>query len=599
MFRALENHALNATDPLSVAGRAQVAIDAAVRRHPGLLVGTRLERRLHELGREHVTAVSPHPSRRSGIERVLHVLTEAYDTGGHTRVAERWILADRKRRSTVLLTGQGALPVPATLQAAARASGGGVVGLPGGDLLMRAWNLRALAAEHDAVVLHAHMHDVVPALALADPDGRPPTILFNHASHQFWVGVGIADVIANFRAIDDRITWQRRGAERASSVVLPIPVTPSDLPSRAEARAALGITATTRLILAVGSAYKVGPVLEPAFTDLVAEILRASPHAEFIAVGPCGAGPHADPVWVGLGRASHGRARAIGVQSGAVVGQLLAAADVLLDTWPVTGGTTLLDAAYAGLPVVSLGDGRPDLGVTRPTSMTLGGAVIQAPSAELVAGHVAELLADEPRRSALAARARAHVDTVHAAGWDTHMEAVFEAARERCGSAAPPGDDPPPQASDWECTLQLLHEAAGSALAPEHVLLLRAADLPADERPSDLSDARSRVGAIVAAFGESEPTRRAVAAPLLQPAAIASLLAEVRALVSAGEVDSCTVAVAASSLAEAVSLFEAEMAAGGDVDIEIVLGDDIESITRPGDRLLGSHSQREVGARDR
>jgi hypothetical protein len=354
------------------------------------------------------------------------------------------------------------------------------------------------------------------------------------------------------------------------------------MPTRAQARAELGIAPATQLILAVGSAYKVGPALEPAFTDLVGEVLRASPHAQCVAVGP-----YADAAWAALGRDSGGRAFAIGVQGGAVVGQLLAAADVLLDTWPVSGGTTLLDAAYSGLPVVSLGDGRPELEVIRPNPVMLGGALIQAPSAEHVAGEVAALLADEQRRTVLAARARAHVDDVHATGWNTHMEAVLEAAQERSGSAAPPSENPPHQSSHWECVLQLLHEAAGNALSPDKLLLLHAADLPAEERPADAFDARTHVEAIIAAYGETQPTRRAVAAPLLESAAIANLLEEVRALVNAGEIDSCAVAVPDSSLSEAVSLFEAEMAAVGDVDIEIVPGSDIDAIRRPGDRVIG------------
>jgi glycosyltransferase involved in cell wall biosynthesis len=579
VFRALERHALGATDPISVAGRAQVAIDAAVRRHTGLLVSAELEQRLHELGRAHVAPDTPGRPRPGGrrVERVLHVLTQAYDYGGHTRVAERWILADSQRTPTVLLTGQGAVPVPPTLQAAVRANGGGIVALPGGDLLTRAWNLRALAAEHDAVVLHVHMHDVVPALALAEPDGRPPTILFNHASHQMWLGVGIADVIANFSQTDDDHTRARRGAAPESSVILPIPVARRELPTRDQARAALGIEPAAQVILAVGAAYKVSPALEPAFTDLVAEVVRASPDAHCVTVGPL-----ADAAWTALALESGGRARALGPQSIVVVDQLLAAADVLLDTWPVTGGTTLLDAGFASLPVVSLGNWGPELAMIRPPAEMTD--VVRAPNPGELAQAVAELLADEPRRRALGERGRASVESEHATGWNARMEAVLERAQERAGEAAPPRVDPSPQATEWECVLQLLHDAAGNALPPEYVMLEHAADLPPEERPADVADAHARVEAIIRA--SEVISRRAVSAPALEAAAIARLLSEVRALVQAGEIDFCSVAVAGSSMSEAVSLFEAEMIAGDDVDIELVPASDIAEIARPGDRVL-------------
>src|SRR4051794_5965117 len=54
--------------------------------------------------------------------RVLHVLSEAYFVGGHTRLAWRWMNRD-ERTSDVVLTNQNG-PVPDQLTDAVRATGG-------------------------------------------------------------------------------------------------------------------------------------------------------------------------------------------------------------------------------------------------------------------------------------------------------------------------------------------------------------------------------------------------------------------------------------------------------------------------------------------
>src|SRR4051794_38125221 len=60
---------------------ATVAAHYASLNHPGRFTSPRLERTLGEIGR-HALPSAGAPPRAHG--RVLHVLTEAYETGGHT-----------------------------------------------------------------------------------------------------------------------------------------------------------------------------------------------------------------------------------------------------------------------------------------------------------------------------------------------------------------------------------------------------------------------------------------------------------------------------------------------------------------------------------
>ena len=135
--------------------------------------------------------------RRAG--RVLHVLSEAYGTGGRTRQACAWMARD-ERRSDVVLTNQLG-PVPDRLREAARAAGGELHDLrsttPG--LLDRARALRARMDLADLVVLTVHPWDVVALAAVNLPGVRPPVVHANHADHACWLGVGGADLVCDWR----------------------------------------------------------------------------------------------------------------------------------------------------------------------------------------------------------------------------------------------------------------------------------------------------------------------------------------------------------------------------------------------------------------
>lgn len=571
VFDAFRRAALEADDDRACAALAQAAHRFGWLRHPGIMVAADLERRIGEIGRRYVPG---RPAERSGeVRRVLHVATEIYATGGHTRVLERWIERDSGRRPTLMLLGHNG-PLPEATAAALRRVGGSVVRPAAGvDALERARHLRALAGLHDLVVLHIHPYDVTPGLAFADPEGRPPTLLFNHASHQCWTGVGASDVVAGFRALDERLTVERRGVAAERSVTLPIPAVVRELPDRAAARAATGLPDDVPVVLSVGSAYKMLPVLQPTFADLCAAVAEAHPRALVVVIGPTpesGVTP------------DHPRVAAVGAT--ADLAPWLAAADVYLDTWPISGGTATVDAAAAGLPIVALSDGVDGGSLIRPAADDLGGAVLVEPDVESVGRRVAELLEDPARRAEIGERGRAHVADAHAGhGWLAAMEAAVEAAVAHAGEAAPPAAEDPGPVSDAEAVLQAVYEPVNGGYTPEHAYLAASGDLPPEQRPADVAAAQEAVARILESSDEAGgPLPRAVAAPEVTPEAIAAVVARARELVSAGRVGWFVVVVPEPELARAAELLQRELDAGPDIDVELTAGSPA-AVTRPGD----------------
>ena len=567
--------AVRCGDDAEAVALAQAACHWSTRRHPGRLADVALERLLHDTGRRLVPG-RPGDHRPAAtadeVRRVLHVATEIYATGGHTRVIERWIERDH-RRSTLLLLGHDA-PLPESTAAAARRSGTAVVRTPAETPpLERAAHLRALAALHDLVVLHVHPDDVVPALAFADPVGRPPVLLFNHAGHQLWTGVAAVDVVASLWAPDERACVVRRGVPSERSLPLPLPAAARRLPERDAARAQLGLAPDALVLLSVGTGYKVAGTLEPTFSGLARALVDADPRIHLLSAGPA---PEHGLLPV------HDRIRPLGIV--ADLAPLLAAADLLLDTWPISGATALLDAAAVGLPAISLGDPSPDAdaGVRVPHGMLEGAVHVVGSVPELVAhvraaGDRDPTVRDAERIALAAAVARHHGD----ANWSAALEELVAAAVAHRGAAGVPAALPAREPTPSEAVMQLVLGAID--YRPEHAYLQAVPALPAGRRPADAAELQARV----AALDRPAPANaRVVAAPPLRADAIGRMLDDARRHVRAGRASGLVVVAAPDDLQTAVELLTAQVGEDDDLDVELVAAEGLERIARPGDVVL-------------
>jgi hypothetical protein len=575
--RALEAEALRlagAGEPLAAAAWAQAAAHHAAHNACGLLAAPRLERLLHAIGRVHVPG-TPQPERKPGPERVLHVFTETYPVGGHTRAALRWMERDTERVPTALLLAQVA-PLPDAVPETVERCGGQVLALPPGDLIARARGLRKVAAEHDLVVLHVGAQDVLPTLAFADPVGRPPTVLFDHASHTLWLGTGCSDVVAAVSEPDAANVRTRRGVPGERVAILPLPVDPSPLPARDEARHALGVDPGTPLVLTIVSDWRIRPVLEPSFTDLAAAVLDAAPDAHLLAVGP-----EPGPAWHALAQRTGGRVRALGPQ--ADLGPYLAAADLYLDSWPACGGTTLLDVAAAKLPAISLGDPSPELALARPRGTVLDGGVILAETPEELASTASALLGDPECRAELGTRLHDVVQAEHGGdGWSAHLERLVAQAKALHGTAQPPTGDPSPAAPAWEAITHLLqdgadHTAAASFVANAHLL-------PAHLRPASAPAALAEAEQVLARSANAD--RRGIAAPAVERDTVRAAVGALRRLHADGTVASCAVVIPTNELDAALPLLEEALQRDGDLDLDVLVADSVDDLARPSDLVV-------------
>jgi hypothetical protein len=319
----------------------------------GALASPALEALLLKLGAE--IPVFPKLPVAPQKKRWLHVMTTAYEIGGHTNLVCRWLQNDRDQACHNVILMDQDVAFPEKLRVAAEATGGAIHLMERGlGHLERALKLRKYAATHaDIVVLHLHPQDVASVMAFAVP-GEIPVCLMNHMDHLFWTGTGMTDVLIEFREIGKSWSQKYRGMDR--SVIVPLPLEAPKLggpengkSSRREAiRRKMGIPADAVVLLSVATPYKFRPAGEWDFRRTLQIILDQCSEAVVLMVGP---GPaDLDRMWGQDAWRSSGRIMAVGGQSD--MADFYAVADVALGSFPFASQTAVLECALHGLPCV-------------------------------------------------------------------------------------------------------------------------------------------------------------------------------------------------------------------------------------------------------
>ncbi|MEG0024261.1 MAG: hypothetical protein RR719_02795 [Akkermansia sp.] len=289
----------------------------------------------------------------------LHVMSESYKTGGHTRVVERWIeLSPDTQHHSLVFTWNEDQEIPPRLINAVKNKSGQVINLKNNlSDLEKGLQLRELASHYEYVILHIHMNDIIPIIAFGNEQFQRPVIFFNHADHLFWVGGSIADIVADLRQFGQEITHRKRGIKKSQILSIPMDSKKIEQIDQKIARQKLGLPLDKKIILTVGSAYKYRPMGTIDLLDTIIPILKQDKSILFIGIGPT----YKDlPRWATINQETEGRVIALGEVAHHKLHDYFFAADLVLDSLPLSGFTALIDAINCNKPVL-----------TRPTSVGL------------------------------------------------------------------------------------------------------------------------------------------------------------------------------------------------------------------------------------
>lgn len=278
----------------------------------------------------------------------LHVMTQAYLTGGHTRVVERWIeTSPYTQKHSIVLLKQEDISYPQKLVDITQCHDGNLYLFDDTDIVDRAIKLRELALQYEYVILHIHMDDPTAIVAFGTNKFIRPIILFNHADHLYWCGASIVDMLADLR--DNHFARKRRGINKAFPIRIPFEPNPIFLnypKSKEQSRIELGLPLNKKIILTTGSAVKFNPFTKYEFCDILSEVVLKHKDIVCYGIGPVTTTGN----WSNYGE----QFKALGaINYGEQYFDYLNACDVYMNSIPIGGGTAMLDAVQFHKPVLS------------------------------------------------------------------------------------------------------------------------------------------------------------------------------------------------------------------------------------------------------
>lgn len=312
-------------------------------KHAGIFASQKIEEALQKCADSINSKCLNNIENKFAKRRVLHVLSEGYSTGGHTRLVRHWIESDIDSIHSVITTWQD-ITLPDWLVNSVLNSGGSVKSLNNNDkFIERATILREYAYKNaDIVVLHIHMYDPIALIAFG-VEGGPPVLLLNHADHCFWIGASIADVLIDCNEYGSKITKYRRG--RREGAILPIPLKKPGEVNKNELRKKYNIRDNKKIILTIATEHKFNSINDIDYCEIVKCILKNTKDTVFLIIGPKNEGK-----FKMLSDISEERVLVLGVQN--EIEEFYQMSDLYLDVFSMGSFTSELDAMLRGLPVI-------------------------------------------------------------------------------------------------------------------------------------------------------------------------------------------------------------------------------------------------------
>lgn len=262
---------------------------------------------------------------------VLHVATQLYHQGGHSRLLRHLLagLADSGSQGLVL-TDRRAKNDLADLPVAPISLSGSPVA--------RVRKLLELGAQAGTILLHIHPDDSAAALAARLLRQAGKRVLFvNHADHVFTLGPGAANAVLEICATGWGTTAHRRSAVAQSFMGIPIADAQNSDPIWQQDRSGP--------IVSMGGPGKFKPGRELSFPDFAQRILSRVDN-DLILIGPSAK----EPWWSDLAARFPDRLQLLGSQPPAVVTEIMRKAACYVDSFPVDGGTAYPQTALMGVP---------------------------------------------------------------------------------------------------------------------------------------------------------------------------------------------------------------------------------------------------------
>lgn len=295
-------------------------------------------------------------------KKILHVVTEIYATGGHSKLVNSWMEIDDGNYHAIVASKMKFEDLHDicnfydTLRTIDKFQ------LQGKDILEKSSYLLHLAQNFDVVVLHIHPNDVVPILSFGNKKYAKPIFFLNHAEHTFWFGITIADYVIQIKESNVVVDAHRR--QNPNQFYLPLPIGNKMLDGHK-----LQKPQDKFIILSTGSEFKYKPNNTCNFFKEAFLIVERYPNVIIYIAGVSSSYSYYQPF-------QHDRIICLGLVTD--LNQYEALADLYLEGFPTPSFTALLQAAmnrvpfvlqYNPMPVYQLFENNEDVGTVYPKNI--------------------------------------------------------------------------------------------------------------------------------------------------------------------------------------------------------------------------------------
>lgn len=286
----------------------------------------------------------------------LHVLTEGYNTGGHTRVVERWIenAPSEEKHSVVILRPD--ISILEELKKLTQLKNGDFIKYDNNwTVKEKTIKLRQLGMKYQYIILHTHMEDPIATIAFGTDEFTRPVLFYNHASHLFWLGKSITDLHLDLKE-KDVVTEEYKNIKNKFNLGIPTKCLKFNTLDKLEIRKELGFPIDKKIIITAGSNYKYQPICNDSFIDVLLELADDNTYIYVI-----GAQKN-NTIWKNAHKKSNGHIVALGnIAFNHDYLKYIGMADLYLDSYPMNGWTATIDAVTMNVPVLSLESVLPQL----------------------------------------------------------------------------------------------------------------------------------------------------------------------------------------------------------------------------------------------
>ena len=239
----------------------------------GYLFDYNVEQRIREIGKLNFKILEKKVQKTN---RVLHIGTTFFETGGHSRVVDNWIKNDLMRENHIVLTRQ-----ESDNQMTKSLSHDNLHVLsPEKTRLNKAQELIELIRiyDFDKIILHTHWNDTIPFLALSVLKGFK-IIFYNHTPHCGYFGYTFCNFLIDISPRYNKFNIKYRGV--AKSFYLPIPTNNLVYDNINNPR----VWDSRKKFLSIGSSYKFKTYGAYNFSKDMSELFKKYPAFNFLVIG--------------------------------------------------------------------------------------------------------------------------------------------------------------------------------------------------------------------------------------------------------------------------------------------------------------------------